>query len=120
MRDEKFELLAKMPPGLSRPEVAKRLSTSQQAANRWIRAYGYKAIDGRASAWSKERRLSVSKVDWTRADWTKTNIELGRELGISREWVRVKRRAFGRPPRSKPSWIRQSMQSMLHQPKPEP
>ncbi len=108
-----------MPVDLPRPEVARRLKMSQQATNRWISKAGYKTLDGRRTTWTPERHRSVQWFDWDRADWSKSNIELAKELGASRERCRVMRKKIGRPLEPRATWIRQDGQDMAAAPKPE-
>lgn len=85
-------LIKSLPRGLSFTEVARRLRQPYQSTRYAIRRYGYRAVDGRKFQ-NRMRKLIPEKVDWK-----KRNVDIARELGVSRERVRVLRRAMKKRP----------------------
>jgi hypothetical protein len=87
------EKLASIEPGLKLGELAARLGEPYATVQRWASFFGYAIRDGRT-----ER---AARVNWAEADWGKTNVEIARELGVSRERVRqVRERSGAQPQRS--------------------
>lgn len=85
-------LIEALPPGLTFQEAALRLGVDYQACRRAIQKYGYRASDGRRYCQNSTRKLVPEKIDWR-----KSNIQIARELLISRERVRVVRSKIGKP-----------------------
>lgn len=89
------EMLASVEPGLRLAELAGRLKQPYATVQRWAAFFGYPILDG--------RRERAARVDWRRIDWRKTNIQIARELGVSRERVRQVRRTAGIAPVQTPA-----------------
>jgi hypothetical protein len=84
-------LISRLPKGLTFTEVAKRLGTEYQSTRHAIIRYRYPAVDGRSYGQRRLRRLVPERIDWSLS-----NIEIARRLLVSRERVRVVRKALGK------------------------
>ncbi|HEY2585200.1 MAG TPA: hypothetical protein VGI81_05500 [Tepidisphaeraceae bacterium] len=84
------EMLDSVEPGLKLAELVGRLKQPYATVQRWAAFFGYPIRDG--------RRERPARVDWRRIDWRKTNVQIARELGVSRERVRQVRRTSGIAP----------------------
>lgn len=54
----------------------------------WLIRHKYKAADGRAYAWTPELKARRRKIDPEKIDWSKANVQIAREVGVSRERIR--------------------------------
>lgn len=86
------DLVRSLPPGLSQIEVARRIGLPYQSARQVIARCKYKSADGRAFSQNTKRRLMAEQCDWKRS-----NADLAREFGVSRERVRQMRDQLGKP-----------------------
>lgn len=91
-RTDYARALASLPAKLTIAEVSHRLGLSYQVARSAIRKHGYDFEDGRAYGQKCRRKFNPE-----RADWTRSNIAIAWENGISRERVRVIRGKLGKP-----------------------
>lgn len=82
--------LASVEPGLRLTDLAARLKQPYATVQRWAAFFGYPILDA--------RRDRSARVNWGRVDWRKSNVQLARELGVSRERVRQVRRTAGIAP----------------------
>lgn len=87
--------VAKLPPGLTQYQAAKRLRGKTNAIRIWLLKFGYEFKDGRTLGWSKQRRKAQSKILPDKVDWTKSNIQIAKTHGVSRERVRQIRERLG-------------------------
>ena len=86
------DLIKSLPPGLTFSQAAKRLRRDYQCTRQAIFKYLYRALDGRHSAQLKTRKVNPDKIDWR-----KTNVQIARELLVSRERIRFVRQQAGKP-----------------------
>lgn len=86
IRKQWFAKVSKLPPGLDLAQAAKMLREPYGAVRRWAVLFGYRLPD---------RRRSVSKEQWSKVDWSQRDAEIARKLGVTRECVRLVRRAKG-------------------------
>ena len=84
-------LIDSLPDGLTFSEAAKRLGLPYQATRQAIIRYRYPAVDGRRYGQRRVRRMVPESIDWR-----KSNIQIARELLVSRERVRIVRKALGK------------------------
>lgn len=86
---KKFEWVrrfAAIPNGLTQAEVVKALGLPEPSVRHWIKKLGYPCKDGRDS-WSDERKSQRRKFDWSTIDWSKENVEIARQYGVSRQRI---------------------------------
>jgi len=86
IRKKWFAKVSKLPPGLDLAQAARRLREPYGAVRRWAVLFGYRFPD---------RRRTVSREQWKRVDWRKRDADIARELGVTRECVRLVRRSRG-------------------------
>lgn len=84
-----FERLRKLPPGLDADAVARRFGSNYRAVLRWAHVFGYQFRD---------RRRHTDRDRWNKVDWSQTDAQIARELGVSRERVRQVRLERSLPP----------------------
>lgn len=89
MKRDWSKLLGELPPGLTFSQVAKRLKAPYGSTRIAIHCYRYPASDGRAHGQRLRRILDPEKVDWSKSD-----IEIARELLISKQRVNLVRHQF--------------------------
>ena len=89
IRKEWFGKISKLPPGLDLHKAARILREPYGAVRRWGVLFGYQFPD---------RRRAVSREEWGKVDWEKRDAEIARELGVTRECVRLVRKARGMGP----------------------
>lgn len=89
IRKKWFAKVSKLPKGLDLSQAARMLREPYGAVRRWAVLFGYRFPD---------RRRSVSRERWNKVDWTQRDAQIGRELGVTRECVRLVRRAKGQGP----------------------
>jgi hypothetical protein len=89
VRKEWFNRISKLPPGLDLPQASKMIRQPYAAVRRWGVLFGYKFPD---------RRRSVSKEQWNKVDWSERDADIARDLGVTRECVRLARRMRGMGP----------------------
>lgn len=89
IRKEWFNRISKLSPGLELPQAAKSLRQPYAAVRRWGVLFGYKFPD---------RRRTVSKEQWNKVDWSMRDADIARDLGVTRECVRLARRMRGMGP----------------------
>ena len=83
-------LFSKLSPGLTFGELARRFHVPYLTALRAAHKFGYAAKDGRHLAQRHRRKLNPELVDWR-----KSNIQIARELLVSRQLVSVVRHRDG-------------------------
>ena len=83
MKRDFSKLLVRLPSGLTFTQVSRRLRVNYLQAFRAAHKFGYAATDGRHLAQRHRRLFDPEKVDWK-----KSNIQIARELLVSRERVR--------------------------------
>ena len=93
-----FEKISKLPPGLDLNEAARMLREPYGAVRRWAVMFGYEFPD---------RRRAVSPQQWAKVDWKLRDAEIARNLGVTRECVRLVRRSKGVGPSAAQSAIRE-------------
>jgi hypothetical protein len=86
IRKKWFAKVSRLPPGLDLAQAARRLHEPYGAVRRWAVLFGYRFPD---------RRRTVSREQWKRVDWRKRDADIARELGVTRECVRLVRRSRG-------------------------
>src|SRR4051794_25735708 len=89
IRKEWFGKISKLPPGLDLHKAARVLREPYGAVRRWGVMFGYQFPD---------RRRAVSREAWSKVDWGKRDAEIARELGVTRECVRLVRKSRGMGP----------------------
>ncbi|HXE52462.1 MAG TPA: hypothetical protein VN541_05570 [Tepidisphaeraceae bacterium] len=89
IRTEWFGKISRLAPGLTVEKAARQLREPYGTVRRWGVLFGYKFPD---------RRRSVSREQWSRVDWSRRDADIARELGVTRECVRLVRRARGMGP----------------------
>ena len=100
------------PPGLTLPQLAKRLRVSEAAARQYASDFGYKLSDGRKLSWTKQRRAQSQQVDWSLADWSHPDSVIAHLLDVSRQRVHVMRRQLGHKPVDALRWKRSQRGSL--------
>ena len=85
IRDAWFAKFARLKPGLDLEQVSRELHVSYGAARRWATLFGYEFPD--------RRRRGVDPREWDHVDWSLRDAEIARRIGVSRECVRLIRRA---------------------------
>ena len=98
IRKKWFEKVSKLPPGIDLAQAARQLRQPYGAVRRWAVLFGYRFPD---------RRRTVSREQWNKVDWRKRDAEIARELGVTRECVRLVRRARGIGPSAAQTAVRQ-------------
>lgn len=93
-----FEKISKLAPGLDLNEAARALREPYGAVRRWAVMFGYEFPD---------RRRAVSPQQWAKVDWKLRDAEIARDLGVTRECVRLVRRSKGVGPSAAQSAIRE-------------
>lgn len=83
-------LFAALPKGLTTNEIKRRLGKPLRTVQYWVARLGYKAADPKG--WIMRRQRHAKHRRWKRVDWSKTNIAIAKQLGISREAVRQMRK----------------------------
>jgi hypothetical protein len=81
-----FDKISKLAPGLDLAQSARALREPYGAVRRWAVLFGYQFPD---------RRRTVSPQQWGRVDWTRRDADIARSLGVTRECVRLVRKAKG-------------------------
>lgn len=81
-----FAKISRLPPGLDLQRASRLLREPYGAVRRWGVLFGYRFPD---------RRRVVSGEAWTKVDWTLRDAEIARQLGVTRECVRLVRKARG-------------------------
>lgn len=90
MKRDLSKLLARLPSGLTFTQVSRRLRVNYLQAFRAAHKYGYQATDARHLAQRHRRKLNPELVDWR-----KPNIQIARELLVSRQLVSMVRHRDG-------------------------
>ena len=83
MKRNRPALFSKLPSGLTYTKLARRFRVPYLTALRAAHKFGYAAADGRHSGQMHRRLFDPETVDWN-----KSNIQIARELLVSRERVR--------------------------------
>lgn len=81
--------IARLPAGMDLQKAARLLREPYGAVRRWGVLFGYQFPD---------RRRAVAREAWAKVDWNKRDAQIARELGVTRECVRLVRRARGMGP----------------------
>ena len=84
-----YAKIDRLPAGLELQKAARMLHEPYGAVRRWGVLFGYRFPD---------RRRSVSREQWSKVDWNKRDAQIARELGVTRECVRLVRRSRGMGP----------------------
>jgi len=84
-------LFDSLPPHLTLKEVARRFKQTYRLTATWARKCGYEAKSGHKLLWTAQRRRQFQRVPWQNIDWRLSNVQIARELGVSREIVRRRR-----------------------------
>jgi hypothetical protein len=82
------QLVDRLPNGMSQVAAARYLGMKETTVRYWLLKLGYRFADGRKFCWPSKRRLALTKFVSNKANWTRTNADLAREFGVSRERVR--------------------------------
>lgn len=98
IRRKWFERISKLPPGLDLEQAARLLREPYAAVRRWAVMFGYHFPD---------RRRIISHERWDGVDWSRRDAEIARALGVTRECVRLVRRARGVGPSAAQAAVRQ-------------
>src|SRR6266478_2668031 len=89
IRKEWYTKISRLPGGLDVQKAARALREPYGSVRRWGVLFGYQFPD---------RRRTISKEKWVKVDWDKRDAQIARELGVTRECVRLVRRARGMGP----------------------
>jgi hypothetical protein len=89
IRRQWYDKISRLPGGLVLQKAARMLHEPYGAVRRWGVLFGYEFPD---------RRRTVSREQWGKVDWSKRDAQIARELGVTRECVRLVRRARGMGP----------------------
>jgi hypothetical protein len=84
-----YAKISRLAPGLELQKAARMLHEPYGAVRRWGVLFGYRFPD---------RRRTVSREQWSKVDWSQRDAQIARELGVTRECVRLVRRARGMGP----------------------
>jgi hypothetical protein len=97
IRTSWYEKVSRLPVGLNLEQAAAALKEPYGAVRRWAVLFGYKFPD---------RRRSVSIEQWNGVDWSRRDADIARELGVTRECVRLVRKSRGIGPSAAQAAIR--------------
>src|SRR4051812_34304937 len=89
IRKDWYAKVSRLPAGLDLQKAARLLREPYGAVRRWGVLFGYEFPD---------RRRAVSREEWGKINWEKRDAQIARELGVTRECVRLVRRARGMGP----------------------
>jgi len=89
IRTRWFQKISRLTPDLDLEGAARLLREPYAAVRRWGVLFGYKFPD---------RRRAVLPEQWRKVDWRKRDAQIARELNVTRECVRLVRRARGAGP----------------------
>lgn len=92
-----FEKISKLQPGLDLEAASRFLREPYGAVRRWAVLFGYQFPD---------RRRTVTPQQWARVDWSRRDADIARSLGVTRECVRLVRKAKAVGPSAAQSAIR--------------
>lgn len=84
--------IRRLPRRLTGVELSRRLGLDYQAALRLVRKTNYPMTDGRKYSQATERKFIPEE-----ADWSKSNVELAKIWGVTRERVRAVRKTLKIP-----------------------
>jgi hypothetical protein len=98
IRNVWFARISRLQPGMNLHKAARALREPYGAVRRWGVLFGYQFPD---------RRRAVSRESWAQVDWAKRDAEIARELGVTRECVRLVRKARGMGPSAAQSATRE-------------
>lgn len=84
-REQRVNQMLGLPEDLTVVEVAQRLKISVTVAYYWIRQTGYQFRRAPGSGRWNEK---VVRDRWSKVDWSLSNIEIAKSVGVSRERVR--------------------------------
>jgi hypothetical protein len=93
-----FEKISRLPADQDLQKCVRLLREPYGAVRRWGVLFGYDFSD---------RRRTVSAEQWGKVDWKLRDAEIARELGVTRECVRLVRRARGIGPSAAQTATRQ-------------
>lgn len=96
-RDVFLKKLALLAKDHTLPEISEKMGISTQTARRWLRELGVSAKPTPPSALAGEPKRDQWKYDWDAVDWSKSNGEIARELGIKSSQVYVFRKRHNKP-----------------------
>lgn len=82
-------LIKQLPPGLTYYQAARRLKVPYTVIRYAIHRYRYRAVDGRSFGQRVRRILDPDKTDWRKSD-----LQIARELLISKQRVNRVRHEF--------------------------
>jgi len=82
------DIIQRLPPGLSLSQAARRLRRKYSATRHWLLRLDYPFTDGRQASWTPARHRRTRSFNWEQADWSKPNVLLARQHGVSRERIR--------------------------------
>lgn len=94
-RDDWQKLIASLPANLTQTQSAKFLRLPQGAVRHWIKKLNYRFRDGRRRRWTEAQKQARRRCQPSRIDWSKPNVTISREVGLSREAIRQLRASLG-------------------------
>ena len=86
IRQKWFNKISRLPGGLDLDQAARHLREPYGAVRRWAVLFGYEFPD---------RRRAIPAEAWSKVDWNQRDADISRELGVTRECVRLVRKARG-------------------------
>jgi hypothetical protein len=98
IRRKWFEKISRLPGDQDLQKCVRLLREPYGAVRRWGVLFGYDFSD---------RRRTVSTEQWDSVDWKQRDAEIARDLGVTRECVRLVRRARGIGPSAAQTATRQ-------------
>jgi hypothetical protein len=76
--------LSELPPGLGSVALAGLMRCAQSRAWQWAKTFGYVT------------QAELRRKQWAAVDWARPDVEIARELGVTKQAVGSKRRSMGK------------------------
>lgn len=83
-----------LPENLTVRECAAILKIGLKRTRKLLKSIYYKPRNRRKEHMTPEKKLKQQKIDWSTVDWSKRNIDLHRETGISLRTIVKRRKAM--------------------------
>lgn len=89
------KLIESLPTGMTQVGASRHLKLPQGAVRHWIKKLNYRFKDGRCRRWTEAQKQARRRCQPSRIDWSKPNVVISREVGVSREAIRQLRASLG-------------------------
>lgn len=81
------KLIESLPQAMTQCEAARKIGKHPATVRYWLIKLHYPFADGRCVGWERQQRKTRPKFDPDKADWSLSYAELGRQFGVSRQYV---------------------------------